>query len=128
MLPRAAPIMCLNYHEESESECQSDEDDDGRDKQLLNGIKMRAADPRYLTTDDDVNRGDITLTKTDVGTEADQQSSDVWRELVSLHRRWSKITYKTEGDNLRAQAYKDCLLYTSPSPRDLSTSRMPSSA
>ena len=25
-------------------------------------------------------------------------------------------------------AYKVCLLYTSPSPRDLSTSRMPSSA
>ena len=24
--------------------------------------------------------------------------------------------------------YKNCLLYTSPSPRDLSTSRMPSSA
>ena len=24
--------------------------------------------------------------------------------------------------------YTDCLLYTSPSPRDLSTSRMPSSA
>ena len=30
-----------------------------------------------------------TLTKTDVGTETGQQSSDVWRELVSLHRRWS---------------------------------------
>ena len=26
------------------------------------------------------------------------------------------------------QKHKDCLLYTSPSPRDLSTSRMPSSA
>ena len=26
------------------------------------------------------------------------------------------------------ELYKDCLLYTSPSPRDLSTSRMPSSA
>ena len=26
------------------------------------------------------------------------------------------------------QQFKDCLLYTSPSPRDLSTSRMPSSA
>ena len=25
-------------------------------------------------------------------------------------------------------AFRDCLLYTSPSPRDLSTSRMPSSA
>ena len=30
-------------------------------------------------------------------------------------------------DELRAIVY-DCLLYTSPSPRDLSTSRMPSSA
>ena len=30
-----------------------------------------------------------------------------------------------EGDNLM---YFACLLYTSPSPRDLSTSRMPSSA
>ena len=28
----------------------------------------------------------------------------------------------------RLQEYEDCLLYTSPSPRDLSTSRMPSSA
>ena len=27
-----------------------------------------------------------------------------------------------------AEKYIDCLLYTSPSPRDLSTSRMPSSA
>jgi len=27
-----------------------------------------------------------------------------------------------------AGSFKDCLLYTSPSPRDLSTSRMPSSA
>ena len=31
------------------------------------------------------------------------------------------------GDNLDKRFY-DCLLYTSPSPRDLSTSRMPSSA
>ena len=52
----------MNYDEESESDGQSDEDDDGRDKQLLYGIRMRAADPRYLTTDDDVNRGDILLT------------------------------------------------------------------
>ena len=32
-----------------------------------------------------------------------------------------------EQVNLKAQGYH-CLLYTSPSPRDLSTSRMPSSA
>ena len=31
-------------------------------------------------------------------------------------------------DNVPATGYDICLLYTSPSPRDLSTSRMPSSA
>ena len=32
-----------------------------------------------------------------------------------------------DGNNLKTASY-GCLLYTSPSPRDLSTSRMPSSA
>ena len=31
-------------------------------------------------------------------------------------------------DGLLARMYKDCLLYTSPSPRDRQKSRMPSSA
>ena len=37
---------------------------------------------------------------------------------------------ETEMPGLMAlrKEYKGCLLYTSPSPRDLSTSRMPSSA
>jgi hypothetical protein len=172
---RAKGSKSVNYHEESEIDGQSDEDDDGRDKQLLYGIRMRALDPLYLTTDDDVNRGDIlltmeqvkelitvklrseeevatiwlttsemgfslmdkpntvvctkdvkegkvcdrylaptiskfvtnTLTKTDIGTETGQQTSDVWRELVSLHRRWGKVNKRTEGDNLRSQARRD---------------------
>ena len=37
------------------------------------------------------------------------------------------ITGSTQGD-LDGQTNSGCLLYTSPSPRDLSTSRMPSSA
>ena len=40
---------------------------------------------------------------------------------ISDHGAGSKRAYSTEGLNT-------CLLYTSPSPRDLSTSRMPSSA
>ena len=39
--------------------------------------------------------------------------------------------FKKDLENTKAGAIilsKDCLLYTSPSPRDLSTSRMPSSA
>ena len=33
-----------------------------------------------------------------------------------------------EAARIAATRYMNCLLYTSPSPRDLSTSRMPSSA
>ena len=35
---------------------------------------------------------------------------------------------KEEWDEDGIEYTEDCLLYTSPSPRDLSTSRMPSSA
>ena len=36
--------------------------------------------------------------------------------------------YDVDADELAMLLFPDCLLYTSPSPRDLSTSRMPSSA
>ena len=36
--------------------------------------------------------------------------------------------HKLRLDKFKRSQYKGCLLYTSPSPRDLSTSRMPSSA
>ena len=39
-----------------------------------------------------------------------------------------EIDLDDKFENMGAQMVKDCLLYTSPSPRDLSTSRMPSSA
>ena len=41
-----------------------------------------------------------------------------------------KVNYKKKKPKLIAVVDEDncCLLYTSPSPRDLSTSRMPSSA
>ena len=43
---------------------------------------------------------------------------------IQLAKRGYKIFY-VESQGLRSPT---CLLYTSPSPRDLSTSRMPSSA
>jgi hypothetical protein len=52
----------VNYHECLESETRSDSDDDGSDEQLFYGLKLRAADPRYITHGDDGNRGDILLT------------------------------------------------------------------
>jgi hypothetical protein len=56
----------VDYHEYFESEIRSDSDDDGSDEQLFYGLKMRAADPRYITHGDDGNRRDILLTMTQV--------------------------------------------------------------
>ena len=50
------------------------------------------------------------------------------REFLDLLTPWGKPSdkiLKTKYDNKEVYF---CLLYTSPSPRDLSTSRMPSSA
>ena len=44
-------------------------------------------------------------------------------EQRSTHPLYGKVVRST-----RTVKVHDCLLYTSPSPRDLSTSRMPSSA
>ena len=43
---------------------------------------------------------------------------------IELHLRGYELTIRAED----ARKIEICLLYTSPSPRDLSTSRMPSSA
>ena len=47
--------------------------------------------------------------------------------LVKSNNRTSLFDRKT-GNFIRDVGHIGCLLYTSPSPRDLSTSRMPSSA
>ena len=44
--------------------------------------------------------------------------------MVSL----GELIAQSMGANIPSQLLSSCLLYTSPSPRDLSTSRMPSSA
>ena len=64
---------------------------------------------------------------------------DLKNELVKMiddkfngNQNFKKIVmssaFCSENDNIVSDNFKICLLYTSPSPRDLSTSRMPSSA
>ena len=54
-----------------------------------------------------------------------KQASDNFNETIPAD---VKVGWRTIGvSGMRIQAIA-CLLYTSPSPRDLSTSRMPSSA
>ena len=60
---------------------------------------------------------------------------DQWREAILILERYDEILkpeyldalIELEGIQIPNRAFS-CLLYTSPSPRDLSTSRMPSSA
>ena len=48
--------------------------------------------------------------------------------IVSLDEKNIPEKIEWVAEDSLSQDLKDCLLYTSPSPRDLSTSRMPSSA
>ena len=50
-----------------------------------------------------------------------------WSELKA-DGRWQLLRAGLVVRGRTLTVYEDCLLYTSPSPRDLSTSRMPSSA
>ena len=75
----------------------------------------------------------------ETGTVAPTASSTMWvlevnPELDETHRRMLQdqlrdvFTDRSTSSTLTYQVISNCLLYTSPSPRDLSTSRMPSSA
>ena len=56
----------------------------------------------------------------------DDFTSKTWLALIDLHHR-NKKDYKQEDWFIKGMS-KFCLLYTSPSPRDVEESRMPSSA
>ena len=47
-------------------------------------------------------------------------------EWYEAHDAFEEIWYSVDGDE--RQVIQGCLLYTSPSPRDMRRSRMPSSA
>jgi len=52
----------------------------------------------------------------------------IYEAFVEGRLEASKHLARSVHDLYFEPKYEDCLLYTSPSPRDLSTSRMPSSA
>ena len=52
--------------------------------------------------------------------EIDQQTKDVWQDLMSLHQRWVKVNKHTGGENIQAQA---CTEAARALNRDISVSR-----
>ena len=73
-----------------------------------------ARDPEVRTT----SKGTV-IAKLSIPTD------DGWGERKKT--TWHKVTVFGKAAELLGQ-YKNCLLYTSPSPRDYAASRMPSSA
>ena len=59
--------------------------------------------------------------------EAKTVAEKLVNEVISRFGTPERI-HTDQGRNFEAQLFKDCLLYTSPSPRDGLLSRMPSSA
>ena len=64
-------------------------------------------------------------------------SDELENALLQMKKQWSNSSdeamqmercAETGDPNLITGRYMDCLLYTSPSPRDVEESRMPSSA
>ena len=56
----------------------------------------------------------------------DARLEQLEKEHETLKNQYVRIS--ADFDNFRKRQSRDCLLYTSPSPRDLKLSRMPSSA
>jgi len=83
---------------------------------LAGGIAGRRDDDEAGQSEQGLPRGDNDLEKAGIHIGSLGDAGEMLDEKA-------KVAYRRRLSELR-----DCLLYTSPSPRDLSTSRMPSSA
>ena len=92
------------------------------DKVVVNVGKTLSIDHDVSTADYNPNTGDMTL---DIGSHNLQVGTSIVIADNSLRFKCAKDNYQSIETYPRPGT---CLLYTSPSPRDLSTSRMPSSA
>ena len=73
-----------------------------------------------------INEEDLMLLDAKIGQHGARNRSDVVRLAIQDYLRGQPRL--PEMDTIKIPLGRSCLLYTSPSPRDLSTSRMPSSA
>ena len=99
-----------------------------RPNQLSGGQQQRVAIARAI-----INNPAILLADEPTGALDSKTTEDVLDLFDKLHESGITIVLVTHEDEVASRAkkiarFKDCLLYTSPSPRDRQKSRMPSSA
>ena len=114
---------CIECHNEDKQ--KGDFRIDDMDQDLVYGIHAQ----RWYEVLDIINLGEMPPKK------SDQLNDDERKTLIeTLTAELQKAKEVRKGQistvmrRLNNDQYNNCLLYTSPSPRDLSTSRMPSSA
>ena len=147
-----------NTDEDEESDYRdTDDDDDGiettdedanGDGDFSNDDVNGNGTPDYLESDLDPNADEVEIFNVitpngdgihDVLTIRGLE--DFPNNTINIYNRWGVLVYATRAYNTQGNVFdgtstgrvtvnqdNNCLLYTSPSPRDLSTSRMPSSA
>ena len=96
--------------------------------QLSGGQQQRVAIARAI-----INEPSLLLADEPTGALDSKTTEDVLNLFDQLHSQGITIVLVTHEDNVAQRAkkiarFRDCLLYTSPSPRDQRGSRMPSSA
>eukprot|EP00831_Metopus_contortus_P078282 TRINITY_DN7537_c0_g1_i12.p2 TRINITY_DN7537_c0_g1~~TRINITY_DN7537_c0_g1_i12.p2 ORF type:complete len:182 (-),score=53.99 TRINITY_DN7537_c0_g1_i12:106-651(-) len=81
---------------------------------------METASPEYEYMDEEEEKE----------SEEERKRREAFKKKQKLHYKneYAKAQLKMKQYETGEEALQPCLLYTSPSPRDLSTSRMPSSA
>eukprot|EP00829_Urostomides_striatus_P012117 TRINITY_DN3125_c0_g2_i3.p3 TRINITY_DN3125_c0_g2~~TRINITY_DN3125_c0_g2_i3.p3 ORF type:complete len:198 (+),score=99.91 TRINITY_DN3125_c0_g2_i3:366-959(+) len=90
-------------------------------KQQSKGVYAKPVD-EYDEIEAAINRQKLLMHTSETTAKKGEEAVEAFMSLnKKIAEEESKNQAKTENDNV-------CLLYTSPSPRDLSTSRMPSSA
>ncbi len=86
------------YHGSSSESDRLDSDDDHEyDARPCYGIRMRAADPRYITEGNDINRGDVLLTIAQVKQLIDLKASSA-AEIATIWLTTAEMGFKRERE------------------------------
>ena len=84
--------------------------------------------PSFFKKGDDHSSAFVSKAEETSGTRLSNEETKRWLGINTEKSWYEELATPSFGNRLKIHIYKTCLLYTSPSPRDATLSRMPSSA